>query len=518
MAVNLATLFAITIVGILSRGDAATPEQKYTTNTYDAKYGVFLGSFNDLANSELRGDVWLVNETAIQVINFNFNGNLRDAYFWLSRTETPSKDGLKIPTYETGITPLPDFENVERIVLNIPDQHRIGEFKNLAVYSPSTKLAYGSVVIPDDVIVPKSHFLSKELAGNRYNIGSGPILILDTRTIKIFAFTFDGDKAPDGYFFVGRGLNLDRDVGSKVPIRGRDSPNSITPLNTRYRGGQDIIIDLPENFDVYHIDLLSVYCYKFRIDFGHVQIGNLPANLPPYIPPQTKFSQSTVERAWSLQPLLGNAARSNFTLHLGPPGGARGYQAITGLRAPENVWYVNGFLAEIYLKRGMNYLFVIEGGKSNPFYISDDPYGGYSKLLDEEKEKVRIFAPKTPSDVFSDRRCIWETNEQNPSSKFESFNDFRETLRLNCDEQGTVRSLNFTPTNSTPSLIYGNSYGDYNMGFKMRVVDELPENIPDIQEPLQFEALHKTNRLTSFAFEIQHSKWLLSLCSLFLLR
>ncbi|KAI6187916.1 hypothetical protein M3Y98_00297300 [Aphelenchoides besseyi] len=498
MAVNLVTLVAIIagkfllfismVFGLfrfLSRGDAGTTEQKYTPNTYDAKYGVFLGRFNDLANSELRGDVWLVNETAIQIINFNFNSNLRDAYFWLSRTETPSKDGLKIPTYETGyfhqqhrfhyssfrITPLPSFENVERIVLNIPDQHRIGEFKNLAVYSPSTKLAYGSVVIPEDVIVPKSHFLSKELAGNRYNIGSGPILILDTRTIKIFAFTFDGDKAPDGYFFVGRGLNLDRDVGSKVPIRGRDSPNS-----------------------------------------------NLPANLPPYIPPQTKFSQSTVEGAWSLQPLLGNAARSNFTLHLGPPGGARGYQAITGLRPPENVWYVNGFLAEVYLKRGMNYLFVVEGGKSNPFYISDDPYGGYSKLLDEEKEKVRIFAPKTPSDVFSDRRCIWETYEQNPSSKFETFNDFRETLQLNCDENGTVRSLNFTPTNSTPSLIYGNSYGDYNMGFKMRVVDELPQNIPDIQEPLQFEVLHKTNRLTSFAFEIQLSYWLLLLCFLLLLR
>ncbi|KAI6241532.1 Protein Skeletor, isoforms D/E [Aphelenchoides fujianensis] len=502
MAAHWTTLWTAIVGGLLLVAGAAPSERKFVPNTYDEEYGVFLGRFNDIANTELRGDVYLVNETAIQVIDFNFNGIPKDAYFWLSRTESPSKDGLK---------------NANRIVLILPDQHRISEFKSLAVYSPASKTNYGSVVIPEDVIIPKAHFLPKGLAGTRYSIGSGPILILDARTIKIFAFTFDGDKAPDGYFFVGRGLNVDNDAGVKVPIRGRDQPDSIKPLNERYRGGQDIIIDLPEHYDVHHIDLLSVYCYKFRIDFGHVQITSLPPHIPPYVPPQPKYSGAPLNGAWALQPLLGTPARTNFTLHLGPAGGSHGYRAITGLRAPENVWYVNGYLAEALPQTGHH----LRRGKENPFYISDDPFGGYSKLQEDEKQKVRLFAPKTPSEVYSDRRCVWENADRNPSTNFDNFNDFRKTLRLNCGQQdvGTKRSLTFTPTNSTPALLYGNSYGDFNMGFKIRVVDELPENIPDIQEPLQFEAwVHNSNVVQSFSLITQPAKWLFVLVCFYALR
>lgn len=55
---------------------------------------------------------------------------------------------------------------------------------------------FGTVLIPETLIVPKPQFLTSELRGSRYNVGSGPILIIDRRTIKIFGFTFDGDKAP----------------------------------------------------------------------------------------------------------------------------------------------------------------------------------------------------------------------------------------------------------------------------------------------------------------------------------
>jgi len=342
---------------------SAPSDKKEATNVYDPEFGVYLGKLGTSTNSLINGRLFVVNETTLQVIGFTYSGKSNDAYFWLSKTDAPSKDGLKLPTFEFGFTPLDTIDNADRIVLNLPSGHRVTEYKSLAVYSPTEKSNYGTVQIPDDVLIPKSHFLPKELFGSRYSVRSGPILILDTRTIKIFAFTFDGDKAPDGYFFVGRGLNVAHDAGIKVPIRGRDTPNSITPMNERYRGGQDIIIDLPEGYDVYHIDLLSVYCFKFRVDFAHVAINNLPANLPPYVPIQNKSNaipKSGCDSVWKAQPLLGTEARSNFTLQLGPPGGACGYRAITGLRPIDYVWYVNGYLAELYLKRGINYTFNIE--------------------------------------------------------------------------------------------------------------------------------------------------------------
>lgn len=59
---------------------------------------------------------------------------------------------------------------------------------------------FGTIPIPDNLVISKPQFLATELRGSRYSVGSGPILIIDRRTIKIFGFTFDGDKAPGMIF------------------------------------------------------------------------------------------------------------------------------------------------------------------------------------------------------------------------------------------------------------------------------------------------------------------------------
>lgn len=57
-------------------------------------------------------------------------------------------------------------------------------------------------------------------------------------------------------------------------------------------------------------------------------------------------------------------------------------------------WYINGLLIpEINVIRGKTYTFVVESGndpdipaKYHPFYITDDPVGGYEHKTDEERE------------------------------------------------------------------------------------------------------------------------------------
>lgn len=83
-----------------------------------------------------------------------------------------------------------------------------------------------------------------------------------------------------------------------------------------------------------------------------------------------------------------------FYAQMGPTGGKRGYPAITGHVGWGISWYINGLLIpEIYLVRGKTYTFVVEGGldpdvpaKYHPFYITDDPIGGYEYKTDEEKQ------------------------------------------------------------------------------------------------------------------------------------
>lgn len=57
-------------------------------------------------------------------------------------------------------------------------------------------------------------------------------------------------------------------------------------------------------------------------------------------------------------------------------------------------WYINGLLIpEINVVRGKTYTFVTEGGidpeipaKYHPFYITDDPVGGYEYKTEEERQ------------------------------------------------------------------------------------------------------------------------------------
>ena len=63
-------------------------------------------------------------------------------------------------------------------------------------------------------------------------------------------------------------------------------------------------------------------------------------------------------------------------------------------------WYINGLMIpEIHVVRGKTYTFVIEGGNDpgqtaayHPFYITDDPEGGYEFKTKEQRRKVRVFA------------------------------------------------------------------------------------------------------------------------------
>ncbi len=71
-----------------------------------------------------------------------------------------------------------------------------------------------------------------------------------------------------------------------------------------------------------------------------------------------------------------------------------------GAKPNEHVWYVNGYMSpEIWLKRGVAYTFHVEGGDDmsteqfyNPLYFSNEPFGGYTKLLEQERSVRNEFA------------------------------------------------------------------------------------------------------------------------------
>ncbi|XP_017001355.2 protein Skeletor, isoforms B/C isoform X1 [Drosophila takahashii] len=174
-----------------------------------------------------------------------------------------------------------------------------------------------------------------------------------------------------------------------------------------------------------------------------------------------------------------------FYAQMGPTGGKHGYPAITGHVGWGISWYINGLLIpEIHVVRGRTYTFVVEGGnnpdipaKYHPFYISDDPVGGYEHKREEEKKAVRIYAgvhrsrsgQVTPTGVG--RLCNWTPDvEGPPADDYQSFGAYQRTLTLKCDA-GEPGVISWKPDRSTPDTVYYHCFTHRYLGWKIHVHD-----------------------------------------------
>ncbi|CDW56362.1 DM13 domain containing protein [Trichuris trichiura] len=477
-------------------------------------YGDFLGTLPDRQEIGIFGKVYLVNSTCLQILNFTYNGQAPDLFFWLDSEEPPSPRGVKIASFESGDKSLPPYYD-KHVVITLPSNIAITDFSTFGLWCQSCSQDFGHVRLSQSQAPPTAQFLEGGLRatskGMRYNVGSGPVLIMDRRTVKIYGLTFDGNRAPDSFFFVGKGPEPRRGDGVKVLVRGKDSPDQISSLKELYTGEKDLILELPPSHNIYKIDWISLYCYRFAVNFAHVRIQNISDRIPPYVP-AAKHVLTPKEKKrepWSIVTLLGKVPRTTFTFQLGPPGGARAYESLAKAKPGEFVWYVNGYMTpELWVQRGVTYTMRVEGGDDtilerffNPLYISDDPYGGYAKLADEDKSQITVFAglnkqsqPYDGTESHGEKaygrlcRFISKDPSQSPDS-MDSFQQFKKHLVLRC-LHGNAGVFQWTPDQRTPDVVYYQSYTNFNMGWKIVVTDEIPTDLPFTEEePYSYELL-----------------------------
>ncbi|KAL0276587.1 UNVERIFIED_CONTAM: hypothetical protein PYX00_004134 [Menopon gallinae] len=190
--------------------------------------------------------------------------------------------------------------------------------------------------------------------------------------------------------------------------------------------------------------------------------------------------------AWYIPPIQCHEPEDGvFYAQMGPTGGKRGYSAITGHVGWGISWYINGLLIpEINVVRGRTYTFIVEGGldpeipaRYHPFYITDDPVGGYEYKTPEERANIQIFAGAVqnkrgevrPTGVG--RLCNWTPDpNQPPADEFASFGAYQRTLRLECD-QGEPGIIQWTVDRDTPDTVYYQCYTHRYLGWKINVLD-----------------------------------------------
>ncbi|RWS12065.1 protein Skeletor: isoforms D/E-like protein, partial [Dinothrombium tinctorium] len=214
--------------------------------------------------------------------------------------------------------------------------------------------------------------------------------------------------------------------------------------------------------------------------------GSLRVTVPQTQPRQPVPSYSSRSPdAWDIPPIIC-PADNTFRAQIGPTGGKKGYESITGKVGWGIAWYINGLLIpEITVQRGKTYTFIVEGGddpvyssRRHPLYITDSSEGGFDYKSEEERKRERIFAGAGITrdgkivPTAEGRYCEWkiDTRRNESPEDFSDFFSFQRTLKLDC-EKGQPAILKWTPDHNTPDIVYYQCYTHRYLGWKIRVVD-----------------------------------------------
>lgn len=229
-------------------------------------------------------------------------------------------------------------------------------------------------------------------------------------------------------------------------------------------------------------------------DFGRIPQWNCPIAGKPA--PKTKGKQKNKgppppapapasDQPWFIPPIQCHEPEDGvFFAQIGPTGGDNGYSAITGHVGWGIAWYINGLLIpEINVVRGKTYTFVVEGGDDkqfaagyHPFYITDDPEGGYEHKSDAERRRLRVFAGVKETrfggtvPTATGRLCEWKEDVKKAANQFTSFGAYQRSLSLYCQE-GQPGILQWTPDSRTPDTVYYQCFTHRFLGWKINVVD-----------------------------------------------
>nr|CAD7434988.1 unnamed protein product [Timema monikensis] len=231
--------------------------------------GKYLGKINSY-HHQVSGDVYAVDEYTFLFINFNYDGNGADTFFWAGATNRPGPQGFIIPD-EFGKTNMLERYFNKDFTLTLPDGKKITEIKWIAMYDLSSQNTFGDVYIPEEFEPPATQTVS-QLTGKSHNVNSDSIEILDAKTIRILQFTYDG-RGKDTHFWIGVGPQPSS-KGSKVP----DEHGYLDPLRGYTK--EDVTLEIPGELTIFDIDWLSVFDVESKENYGSVIIPD-GLNVPP---------------------------------------------------------------------------------------------------------------------------------------------------------------------------------------------------------------------------------------------
>ncbi|GFY52085.1 hypothetical protein TNIN_465451 [Trichonephila inaurata madagascariensis] len=234
--------------------------------------GSEIGAFKTYAH-DVEGRVYAVDDRTIYIKGFTYDGQGPDAFFWAGSTSKPDPSGFIIPDEKGKKVPLQAYRDKD-LLLRLPDGKTLRNIKWIAVWCRKFYANFGDVFIPSDLVIPRPMEIGK-IQTLEHGVSSGPVLVVDTQTLLVPDFTYDG-QGPASFWWVSR--------GSRQHPRGlqlADEDGSYAPL-PKYIG-KTVVITLPPEYTIYDFDWFGVWSEEARADFGSVR---LPQDL--VVPPSPR--------------------------------------------------------------------------------------------------------------------------------------------------------------------------------------------------------------------------------------
>lgn len=140
--------------------------------------------------SQVSGDVYAVDENTLLLQNFVYDGNGRDAFFWAGSSSRPNSKGFIVPD-KTGKTNVLDRYHNEEFTIELPLQKKITDLKWFSVYDLTSQSNFGDIYIREGFEPPGYRTLT-DIPGTSNSVKSAAVVVMDSKTVKIPAFTYDG--------------------------------------------------------------------------------------------------------------------------------------------------------------------------------------------------------------------------------------------------------------------------------------------------------------------------------------
>ncbi|KAK6633087.1 hypothetical protein RUM43_012830 [Polyplax serrata] len=483
----------------------------------------------------------VVDSKTIRLTEFSYDGTASQAYFWVGVGPQPSSKGFKVPD-EYGLNPLRAYKEQD-VTLELPGELTIFDIDWFSIYDLENKENFGSVIVPDGLNVPPSLV---EVLNQKSGLPNCHQLHKNYRVSwEIFGpqitIQLAGQLGEDDYMAFGLSGSQEKSqmLGADVTIayidsfRGYATDYNITGLAPcsrvlgQYKGvcRDDMVGGMDNNqlFTSTREDGINIVTYRRTLISSDSGDKPYPTDGPAYVvwamgrldhrkepsfhdyylksdlllelnkkePENNCFaftrSRELYREPWEKNEIFDRTIRS-YTATIGPSGGKRGYQGMTGMTANALAWYINGkLIPELWMRRGLTYSFKVFGGNNphsaetyHPLIITTEPHGGLETLTEPAQRQIRVLAGVEytrrghPRPTAAGPLCIsvHDKRDRRLDDDFETFKRFNRSLVLTC-EKGDPAILEVTPNSSWPDVVYYHSFTHSNMGWKVHIVDNL---------------------------------------------